>query len=132
VVNSGGLRPIELLAAGHRLERFDSGVAELDRWLRNSAHVGASAAASAVVQGSVPVPWLSTPSTNELQTSIGTSDHHLDRGCLWRRISDISAALGGRSSTGVGNQWWYQMTAADFYACQLPDSTGGVTKPPPW
>jgi predicted N-acetyltransferase YhbS len=46
-VTTGGLRPVELLSAAHRLERFDSGVDELDRWLRNTAHVAASAGTAA-------------------------------------------------------------------------------------
>jgi predicted N-acetyltransferase YhbS len=46
-VNGGKLQPVELLGAGHSLERFDSGAAELDRWLRNSAHVAASAGTAA-------------------------------------------------------------------------------------
>jgi predicted N-acetyltransferase YhbS len=41
------LRPVELLSAGHRLEWFDSGIDELDRWLRNTAHVAASAGTAA-------------------------------------------------------------------------------------
>jgi predicted N-acetyltransferase YhbS len=41
------LRPVELLAAGHRLKRFDSGIDELDRWLRNTAHVAALAGTAA-------------------------------------------------------------------------------------
>lgn len=41
------LRPVELLSAGHRLERFHSGIDELDRWLRNTAHVAASAGTAA-------------------------------------------------------------------------------------
>jgi len=40
--------------------------------------------------------------------------------------------LRGSPATGVGNHWWYQLTAADFHACQLPDPVGGVPKPPPW
>jgi GNAT superfamily N-acetyltransferase len=46
-VNGGKLRPVELLSATDRLESFDSGVADLDRWLRNSAHVAASAGTAA-------------------------------------------------------------------------------------
>jgi hypothetical protein len=36
------------------------------------------------------------------------------------------------ATVGVGNHWWYQMTPADFYACQLQDPTAGYTKPAPW
>jgi hypothetical protein len=40
--------------------------------------------------------------------------------------------LRGSPADGVGNHWWYQLTAADFRVCQLPDPVGGVPKPPPW
>jgi predicted N-acetyltransferase YhbS len=46
-VNAGQLQPVELLSAPHSIDRFDSGVAELDRWLRNSAHVAAAAGTAA-------------------------------------------------------------------------------------
>ena len=40
--------------------------------------------------------------------------------------------LRGSPADGVGNHWWYQLTAADFQACQLPDPVAGVQKPVPW
>lgn len=43
----GELRPVELLSVQDRLDRFDSGVADLDRWLRNSAHIAGSAGTAA-------------------------------------------------------------------------------------
>ncbi|UQX10064.1 hypothetical protein [Candidatus Mycobacterium methanotrophicum] len=46
-MNGGKLRPVELLSVEHRLDRFDSGVADLDRWLRNSAHIAALAGTAA-------------------------------------------------------------------------------------
>ncbi|MBS9533298.1 NYN domain-containing protein [Mycobacterium sp. M1] len=46
--------------------------------------------------------------------------------------SYTAGALRASATTGAGNHWWYRMNAADFYACQLADLTGGVTKPPPW
>lgn len=46
--------------------------------------------------------------------------------------NQLAGALRGTPTTGVGNHWWYQLTPADFYACQLPDPTGRVPKPPPW
>jgi GNAT superfamily N-acetyltransferase len=46
-VNGGELRPVTSLSVGDRVESFDSGVAELDRWLRNSARVAASAGTAA-------------------------------------------------------------------------------------
>lgn len=44
----------------------------------------------------------------------------------------LAGALRGTPTIGVGNHWWYQLTPADFYACQLPDPTGRVPKPTPW
>lgn len=46
-MNASELRPVELLSAAHHLEGFDSGVAELDRWLRNTAQVAASSGTAA-------------------------------------------------------------------------------------
>jgi hypothetical protein len=46
-VNGGELRSVELLSPDHPLESFDSGVAELDRWLRNSALTAAAAGTAA-------------------------------------------------------------------------------------
>lgn len=43
-----------------------------------------------------------------------------------------AATLSAPASAGAGNHWWYQMTAADFYAHQLADPIAGFTKPPPW
>lgn len=40
--------------------------------------------------------------------------------------------LRGSPADGVGNHWWYQLTATDFQACQLPDPAAGVAKPAPW
>lgn len=41
------LRPVRLLAAHDHLDRFDSGVPELDRWLQNSAAIAHSAGTAA-------------------------------------------------------------------------------------
>lgn len=46
-MNSEELQPIELLSAAHDLMLFDSGVIELDRWLRNSAQVARAAGTAA-------------------------------------------------------------------------------------
>ena len=46
--------------------------------------------------------------------------------------NQTAGKLRGRPSDGVGNHWWYQLVAADFQSCQLPDPAGGVSKPPPW
>lgn len=46
--------------------------------------------------------------------------------------SYTAGALSAPATTGVGNHWWYQMTDADFRACQLPDPCAGIPKPQPW
>lgn len=46
-MNGGALRPVKLLPVEDRLDTFDSGVADLDRWLRQSAHVAAAAGTAA-------------------------------------------------------------------------------------
>jgi len=46
-LNGGALRPVELLSVAHSLDRLDSGVGDLDRWLRNTARVAASAGTAA-------------------------------------------------------------------------------------
>ena len=43
-----------------------------------------------------------------------------------------AGALSAQPTVGVGNHWWYQLTAADFRARQLLDPTGSVPKPAPW
>lgn len=46
-MTSEELRPVELLSVAHGLEGFNAGVDELDRWLRSTAHVAASAGTAA-------------------------------------------------------------------------------------
>ncbi|BCO49550.1 MULTISPECIES: NYN domain-containing protein [Mycobacterium] len=46
--------------------------------------------------------------------------------------NQTAGKLRGKPSDGVGNHWWYQLVAADFQSCQLPDPAGGVSKPQPW
>lgn len=46
-MTAGGLRSVELLSATHDLSQFDSGVPELDRWLRSSAEVARAAGTAA-------------------------------------------------------------------------------------
>ncbi|MBH0780337.1 NYN domain-containing protein [Nocardia bovistercoris] len=43
-----------------------------------------------------------------------------------------AAKLAGAPSDGVGGHWWYQFTAPDYTAAQLPATVGHLTKPSPW
>lgn len=46
-MTADSLRPIELLLASHNLDGFDSGMPDLDRWLRRSAEVAFAAGTAA-------------------------------------------------------------------------------------
>jgi predicted N-acetyltransferase YhbS len=46
-VTAAALRPVERLGSDHRVEAFSCGVETLDRWLRQSARVGAAAGTAA-------------------------------------------------------------------------------------
>jgi len=46
--------------------------------------------------------------------------------------SQTAGKLRGSEDDGVGGHWWYRLSRADFYACQLPDLVAGVRKPGPW
>lgn len=43
-----------------------------------------------------------------------------------------AGALNGDPLDGVGGHWWYQLTAADLYAAQLPNEVGRLRKPAGW
>ena len=77
---------------------------------------------------------ISSPSifSRKLQTSLSLQDGEstLLGGLISR--SHTAGKLRGSPADGVGNHWWYQLTAADFRACQLPDPAAGVQKPTPW
>ena len=40
--------------------------------------------------------------------------------------------LNGDPTAGAGSHWWYQLTAEDLRAAQLPDQVGTVRRPAPW
>lgn len=46
-MSAGGIEAVARLRGAHQLDQFDCGVATLDRWLRNSAPVAASAGTAA-------------------------------------------------------------------------------------
>ncbi|GAA1836336.1 hypothetical protein GCM10009795_096880 [Nocardioides hankookensis] len=43
-----------------------------------------------------------------------------------------AGALNGAPADGVGGHWWYQLTAADLQAAQMPATVGKLQKPAPW
>ncbi len=42
------------------------------------------------------------------------------------------ARLAGAPADGVGGHWWYQFTADDYYAAQLPTTIAHLCKPAAW
>ncbi len=144
-MNGGALRPVELLSVAHSLDRFDSGVGDLDRWLRKTvvgyyalamsavAHSGAPSRLRRGMPDPVPVVLLARLAIDRGEHGqrlgghllvdalrrcvrggrefgaravvVDAIDeraagfyrhfdfHDLDQGRLWRRISDITAAL---------------------------------------
>jgi predicted N-acetyltransferase YhbS len=144
-LNGGALRPVELLSVAHSLDRFDSGVGDLDRWLRKTvvgyyalamsavAHSGAPSRLRRGMPDPVPVVLLARLAIDRGEHGqrlgghllvdalrrcvrggrefgaravvVDAIDeraagfyrhfdfHDLDQGRLWRRISDITAAL---------------------------------------
>ncbi|WP_281891584.1 PIN domain-containing protein [Phytohabitans aurantiacus] len=43
-----------------------------------------------------------------------------------------AGALNGDAADGVGGHWWYQLTAVDLRAAQLPESVGRLRRPHGW
>lgn len=69
---------------------------------------------------------------SDLQFPVQTARDRVPVGTVNPSRSHTAGKLRGSPADGVGNHWWYQLTAADFHACQLPDPAGGVSKPGPW
>ena len=69
---------------------------------------------------------------SDLKFAVDEARKRVPVGLINPSKSALAGRLRGSPGTGVGNHWWYQLTAADFHACQLPDPAGGVPKPPPW
>ena len=44
----------------------------------------------------------------------------------------LAGDLRGTANDGAGRHWWYQLTAGDLRAHQLPDPAAGVTRPTGW
>ena len=44
----------------------------------------------------------------------------------------LAGKLRGNPSDGVGDHWWYQLSAADIRASQMPPTVGNVTRPQGW
>jgi hypothetical protein len=69
---------------------------------------------------------------SDLKFPVQTARDRVPLGTVNPSGNQLAGKLRGLPGDGVGNHWWYQLTPADFHACQLPDPAGGVSKPAPW
>lgn len=69
---------------------------------------------------------------SDLKFPVQTARDRVPVGTVNPTRSHTAGKLRGSPTAGVGNHWWYQLTTADFHACQLPDPAAGVRKPTPW
>jgi phage terminase large subunit-like protein len=69
---------------------------------------------------------------SDLKYAIEEARKRIPIGTINPSKSTTAGKLRGSPAAGVGNHWWYQLTVADFHACQLPDPADGVSKPVPW
>ena len=69
--------------------------------------------------------WKTELAALATETGLAITVCHFPPGTSNWNKSALAGRLRGSPGTGVGNHWWYQLTAADFHACQLPDPAGG-------
>jgi uncharacterized LabA/DUF88 family protein len=69
---------------------------------------------------------------SDLQFPVRAARDRVPVGTVNPSRTHTAGKLRGSPADGVGNHWWYQLTADDFAACQLPDPVDGVHKPEPW
>lgn len=69
---------------------------------------------------------------SDLKFPVQTARARVPVGTVNPTRSLTAGKLRGSPADGVGNHWWYQLTAADLQACQLADPAAGVQKPAPW
>ncbi|MGH3968651.1 MAG: NYN domain-containing protein [Mycobacterium sp.] len=69
---------------------------------------------------------------SDLKFPIGQARRLVPVGLVNPTRSYTAGALSASPTVGVGNHWWYQMTASDFRTHQLSNPTAGVPRPSPW
>ncbi len=69
---------------------------------------------------------------SDLMFPVQTARDRVPVGTVNPSGSPTAGKLRGTPGDGVGNHWWYQLTADDFRCCQLPDPSAGVRRPEPW
>ena len=70
---------------------------------------------------------------SDLRLPIQLARAHIPVGLINPTRGYPAGALNASSTAGVGNHWWYQLTATDFTACQLPPAIGPkIRRPAGW
>ncbi len=69
---------------------------------------------------------------SDLKLPIRTARGRVPVGVVNPSTSHLAGDLRGKPHDGVGGHWWYQLTAADFHACRLPEAVGSYRRPYDW
>ena len=69
---------------------------------------------------------------SDLRLPIRESRLRVPVGTVNPSSGQLAGDLRGKPYDGAGGHWWYQLTEADFWDCQLPDPVGELGKPIDW
>ena len=69
---------------------------------------------------------------SDLRLPIRESRLRVPVGTVNPSSGQLAGDLRGKPYDGAGGHWWYQLTEADFWDCQLPDPVGELAKPIDW
>lgn len=69
---------------------------------------------------------------SDLQFPVRYARHRVPVGLVNPTKGYPAGGLSGDPATGPGGHWWYQLTADDLRACQLPEQVGRARRPAPW
>jgi hypothetical protein len=69
---------------------------------------------------------------SDLEFPVGYARRRVPVGLVNPTTGYPAGRLNGDPATGPGGHWWYQLTADDLHACQLPDQVGTARRPAPW
>lgn len=69
---------------------------------------------------------------SDLRFPIKFSRNRVPVGVVNPTPNRMAGALQGDAQSGAGRHWWYQLSAADLKAHQLPDPAGGYRRPADW
>ena len=69
---------------------------------------------------------------SDLKLPIRSARQRVPVGIVNPSSGHLAGDLRGEHHDGVGGHWWYQLSAADFRACQLPTTVGSSHRPAGW